>query len=60
MAGKLQRTTKQFIKEVKLIHGNKYDYSKAVYTGTRNKVIIICPNHGMLKQTAYGHLHGQG
>lgn len=34
-------TTDKFIEEAKKIHGNKYDYSKTVYNGTRNKVCII-------------------
>lgn len=35
-----------FIKSAKEIHGDKYDYSKVVYTGNKNKVEIICPKHG--------------
>ena len=35
-----------FIERAKAIHGDKYDYSKVQYTGVRNKVIIICPDHG--------------
>lgn len=35
-------TTEEFIKRSKLIHGDNYDYSKSVYTGCDNPVIIIC------------------
>ena len=40
------KTTKQFIEEAKLIHGDKYDYSKAEYVNAKTKVCIICPEHG--------------
>lgn len=32
-----------------------YDYSLSVYTGTDNKIIIICPEHGKFEQTPYLH-----
>lgn len=44
-ANKQRKTTAQFIKEAKLIHGNAYDYSLVEYTGKDNKVKIICPKH---------------
>ena len=49
-------TTEDFIKKAREIHGNKYDYSKVEYNGTRNKVCIICPIHGEFEQTPYGHI----
>jgi len=39
-------TTEEFIKKAKKVHGDKYDYSKSVYTGYNNKITIICPIHG--------------
>lgn len=56
----MKKTTQQFIKEAKMIHGDKYDYSKVVYTGAMNKVCIICPVHGEFWQTPNKHLLGQG
>ena len=41
-------------------HGNKFDYSKLVYTGLRNKMIFICPIHGEFEMTGYAHLSGEG
>lgn len=38
------KTTEQFINEAKLLHGNKYDYSKVTYYNKSTKVCIICPN----------------
>lgn len=41
-------------------HGDKYDYSKVVYTRMHDKVTIICPKHGEFEQTPSKHLKGQG
>lgn len=38
--------TEIFIKRAQAIHGDKYDYSKAVYTKRDEKICIICPIHG--------------
>jgi ssDNA-binding Zn-finger/Zn-ribbon topoisomerase 1 len=56
----LKKTQEQFIEEAHSIHGDKYDYSKAVYQGADKKVIIICPKHGEFAQTAIVHLNGCG
>lgn len=54
------KTTEQFIKEAKEIHGEEYDYSKVIYSHGRNKVPIICKHHGEFLQTPEGHLSGRG
>ena len=56
----LYKTTDEFIKEAREIHGDKYDYSKTEYNGSHNKVCIICPKHGEFWQMAKDHLRGQG
>ena len=56
--GILKRTNK-FIEKAKKIHGNKYDYSKVVYKTAREKVIIICYDHGKFPQCPDKHLHGR-
>ena len=55
-----KRTTEDFIKECISVHGSKYDYSKVIYTGANNKIIIVCKEHGEFEQVAYGHLIGKG
>ncbi len=50
--------TEQFISKSREIHNNKFDYSKSVYNGSRNKVKIICPIHGEFETTAGNHLRG--
>ena len=54
------KTTEEFIAEARLVHGNKYDYSKVDYRGATKKILIICPEHGEFAQTPIHHLYGQG
>ena len=58
-AGK-NKTTEEFTKEAKKIHGDKYDYSKVEYHKNFEKVCIICPEHGEFWQTPANHLYGYG
>ena len=58
--GQKPKTTEEFIAEAKMVHGNKYDYSKVIYRGTDSKVCIICPKHGEFLQTPHSHLNGCG
>lgn len=41
-------------------NADKYDYSKAVYTGNHNELVIICKEHGEFKQMAHLHYQGKG
>lgn len=54
------RKLEKWIHESNIIHCNKYDYSKAFYSGSRGKVVIICPVHGEFKQFAESHKKGHG
>jgi len=51
---------KRFIENSSKIHNRKYNYSKVDYTNNKTKVSIICPKHGIFKQTPEAHLYGQG
>lgn len=51
-------TTEEFVKKAKAIYGNAYDYSKVKYTGNKNKVCIICPEHGEWWMSPNNHLRG--
>ena len=42
------------------IHNNFYQYPINDYINTRNKVTILCPEHGFFEQFAYAHLSGKG
>jgi len=53
-------TTEDFIAKAKLVHKDKYDYSKAIYTRGRDFIIIICPIHHTFQQRANCHTSGKG
>ena len=55
-----KRTAEEFIEKSRLVHGDKYDYSKVEYVNNRTKVIITCPLHGDFSQTPHQHLSGAG
>ena len=54
-AGNRKLTISSFIKRANTIHKNKYDYSKVVYKGIYNPVLIICPIHGEFTQIPNTH-----
>jgi hypothetical protein len=49
-----------FIKRVREIHGDKYNYSKVEYRHSSIKVCIICPIHREFLQEPRTHLSGCG
>lgn len=53
------KTTEDFIREARQIHGDKYDYSKVIYIDALTKVCIICPIHGEFWQRPHDHLTGK-
>lgn len=56
---KLKLGEDEFIKRSVESHGGKkYDYSKVVYVSSKKMVDIICPKHGLFKQTPYNHMKG--
>lgn len=46
----------KYIKEANKKYNYKYDYSKVIYTTKKNKVCIICPEHGEFYQSFDTHL----
>jgi hypothetical protein len=53
-------TTQDFIYKANKIHKNKYDYSLVKYSDSKNKVKIICPEHGEFEQRPNDHIQGKG
>lgn len=51
-------TTIQYIEKATKVHGGKYDYSLIQYKGNKEKIEIICPEHGIFWQHAGAHLRG--
>jgi hypothetical protein len=53
-------TTERFVQKAKMIHCNKYDYSKSVYKTANLPIEIICYKHGNFFQRPYSHLAKKG
>jgi hypothetical protein len=54
------KTLEEFIEEASLVHEDKYIYTQSVYKDTLSSIDIVCPNHGVFKQTPDAHLQGRG
>ena len=55
-----KKSFENFIERFKKVHGDKYDYSKAIYNGFDVPIRIICPIHGEFLQTPNVHAKGHG
>lgn len=55
-----KKTTEEFIEEARRVHGDRYDYSEAVYSVASEKVTILCKKHGPFRQSARKHTLGRG
>lgn len=53
------KSTRHFIKLGKSVFGDRYDYSKTIYTGKKNPVIITCKEHGDFSVIAANHMHNK-
>lgn len=53
-------TNKEFIERAKIVHGEKYDYSKVEYKKSSSAVTIVCSIHGEFQQRPNDHLSGNG
>lgn len=54
------KTTEQFIEDAKLVHNNRYDYSKVNYVNASTPITIICKKHKEFEQLPLVHLRGGG
>ena len=56
----MKKLTKElWVEKAREVHGDKYDYSQAVYTLSTNKLTIVCPEHGPFEQVANCHTAGK-
>ena len=53
-------SSEEYIIEAHKVHGDKYDYSKVDYKSKKEKICIICPEHGEFWQIAQSHLSSHG
>jgi hypothetical protein len=53
-------TIQEFKEKANKKHNNRYDYSKTIYSGINEKLMIVCPIHGGFLQQPRRHLNGNG
>jgi hypothetical protein len=53
-------TKSEWVERFKKVHGNFYDYSELNFIGVRNKVEIVCREHGSFWQLPLSHRRGEG
>lgn len=53
-------TTEEFVLRANIIHNNYFNYELVQYIRTHDKVEIICPTHGIFRQSPATHLKGFG
>lgn len=57
--GNSRKTTEQFIKEARNVHGDRYCYDFVEYKTRKASVDILCPKHGVFSQLPRYHLQGR-
>lgn len=57
---RMRNTLETFIARAKMKHGDIYDYSNTIFTTLRNKVEIVCKDHGSFWQDPLNHINGSG
>ncbi|ABF12889.1 hypothetical protein Rmet_6030 (plasmid) [Cupriavidus metallidurans CH34] len=55
-----QVTQADFLARALEVHGDRYDYSRAIYSGSNSKLTIVCRTHGPFEQTPSNHYKGKG
>ena len=53
-------TSKEIVRRFKEVHGDRYDYSRVEYRGSKIKVEVICKAHGSWLITPSNHKNGRG
>lgn len=53
-----RKTTDEFITMATSIHSDLYDYSLSEYKTARDKVAILCQEHGLFMQVPRSHING--
>lgn len=53
-------TLQTFVEKARNCHDDKYSYADTIYTDSRTKVKVRCPEHGTFECTPANHLQGTG
>jgi Zn finger protein HypA/HybF involved in hydrogenase expression len=56
-AEKNRKNTSDFLEKAKEVHGDRYDYTKTIYTKANAPVVITCKEHGDFTQKASCHVN---
>jgi hypothetical protein len=51
-------TAEEFFARCREVHGDKYDYSDSIFSGTNRPITIRCPEHGEWTSRAKTHMYG--
>jgi hypothetical protein len=57
---RFQKSTENFIRDARLRHGMKYDYSQTIYVNNHTPITVICHEHGPFQVTPINHLKASG
>ena len=60
LGNRFRKTLKEFIRDAREVHGDRYNYSKVDYKNGSAEVCIICPEHGEFYRIANHHLISSG
>lgn len=55
-----RNSLKKVLRGFRLVHGNRYDYSKVIYINNKTDIIIVCSSHGEFEQTPDNHVNNHG
>lgn len=53
------RTKREFVSAARKAHGDKYCYDKADYTNARNKLTVVCAEHGEFSVAPMNHVYNK-
>lgn len=59
-AGLAPVTLEEFIGRARMVHGDRYDYSRVVFSRYSDAIEVVCREHGSFWQTAKSHAAGAG
>ncbi len=57
---KRRKTTEFFLEKFKARYGDRFDYSQTKFVSIRDRLLVICREHGPFEIFPYGHLSGNG
>lgn len=56
----IKKDPSEQLEKIISLHGDKYDYTKTVYTDSKTKIIVTCKLHGDFSKYAHDLLNGVG